>query len=137
MTEETHDHAERIYIREAAELLDRRMGTLRKWEQLNLLPIHLLPHRGHRGWRYWTPDQINGIKHWMKETDRRPGKGLPNYDPGEEEVNQQVREMRRPRKCSICEKPIAKTHHWQYLDGKGVHRACLRHTKTEELVASA
>jgi len=73
------------------------MATLRKWEQLGLLPAHLLPHRGDRGWRYWTPEQIEGIKKWIKETDRRPGKGLPNYDPTEAELDRAIKMMRRPR----------------------------------------
>ena len=89
--------AQRIYIREAAELLNRRMGTLRKWEHLGILPEHLIPHRGERGWRYWTPDQIEGIKTWMIENDMRPGKGLPHYDPTEAELDKAIAKMRRPR----------------------------------------
>jgi len=92
--------ADRIYIREAAKKLNRRMSTLRKWEQLNILPEHLIPHRGVRDWRYWTPEQIDGIKKWLKETDRRPGKGLPHYDPTEEQLNWAIQQMRKPRKSS-------------------------------------
>ena len=89
---------ERIYIREAAELLDRRMATLRKWEQLGILPKHLLPQRGYRDWRYWTPDQIEGIREWIRETDRRPGKGLPHYNPTEAALERAIQQMRKPRK---------------------------------------
>jgi hypothetical protein len=96
MTDE--QQVERIYIREAAELLGRRMATLRKWEQLGILPAHLLPHRGARQWRYWTPTQIDGIKQWLKETDRRPGKGLPYYDPTEKELEKAIEHMRKPRR---------------------------------------
>jgi hypothetical protein len=92
------DNVTRIYIREAAELLNRRMATLRKWEQLNLLPPHLMPHRGHRGWRYWTEDQIEGIRQWLRETDRRPGKGLPHYNPTEQQLDKAIAAMRRPRR---------------------------------------
>jgi hypothetical protein len=89
---------ERVYIRDAAEALNRRIATLRKWEQLGVLPHHLIPHRGERGWRYWTPEQIEGMKQWIKETDRRPGKGLPHYDPTEEDLNRAIAMMRRPRR---------------------------------------
>lgn len=92
------ENAERIYIREAAELLNRRMATMRKWEQLGVLPAHLRPHRGHRGWRYWTPSQIQGIREWLRETDRRPGKGLPHYNPTEEELDKAILSMRAPRR---------------------------------------
>lgn len=94
----TEQSAERVYIREAAELLNRRMATLRKWEQLNLLPDHLKPHRGPRGWRYWTPGQIEGIRQWLRDTDRRPGKGLPHYNPTEQELDKAIAAMRRPRR---------------------------------------
>jgi hypothetical protein len=89
--------AERIYIREAALTLNRRMATLRKWEQLSVLPEHLIPHRGNRGWRYWTPTQIEGIRKWIRETDRRPGKGLPHYNPTESELDKAIESMRTPR----------------------------------------
>lgn len=93
--------AERIYIREAAELLNRRMGTLRKWESQGLLPEHLRPHRGPRGWRYWTPSQLDGIKKWIKETERIPGKGLPHYNPTEKKLDETIAAMRKPRKKSV------------------------------------
>ena len=92
------EQVERIYIREAAELLKRRMATMRKWEQLGILPKHLLPHRGQRGWRYWTPEQIEGIREWLRETDRRPGKGLPHYNPTEDQLDKAIAAMRRPRR---------------------------------------
>jgi hypothetical protein len=91
------ESAERIYIREAAELLNRRMATMRKWEQLGVLPDHLRPHRGNRGWRYWTPSQIQGIREWLRETDRRPGKGLPHYNPTEAQLDKAIESMRTPR----------------------------------------
>lgn len=98
MTENSSsEKVERVYIREAAESLNRRMATLRKWEQLGVLPEHLMPHRGDRGWRYWTPDQIDGIRNWIRETDRRPGKGLPFYNPTEKELDEAIKAMRKPR----------------------------------------
>ncbi len=89
---------QRIYIPQAAEQLDRRMGTLRKWETEGVLPAHLMPGRGKRGWRYWTADQIDGIRQWIEETDRRPGKNLEHYHPDEEQTRQQIHSMRVPRK---------------------------------------
>lgn len=87
----------RIYIRDAAQLLNRQMATLRKWEQLGILPKHLQAHRGTRGWRYWTPEQIEGIKEWIRETDRRPGKGLPHYNPTDKAIDEAMKKMRLPR----------------------------------------
>lgn len=95
--------ADRIYIREAADLLNRRMATLRKWEQLGVLPNDLVPHRGTRGWRYWTPEQLEGIRKWIRETDRRPGKGLPHYNPTEAELDKAITAMRVPRRTSEIE----------------------------------
>lgn len=88
-----------IYIPEAAELLHRRMGTLRKWERLGVLPDHLMPKRGFGGrqWRYWTPSQIEGIREWIAETDRRPGKGLPHYQPDGKKLDAAIEKMRKPR----------------------------------------
>lgn len=91
---------ERIYIREAADMLDRRIGTLRKWESTRVLPRHLRPQRGKRGWRWWTKEQIEAIKVWIEETDRRPGRGLPHIDQRNADpdlVQQQIRAMRKPR----------------------------------------
>jgi len=88
---------DRIYIRDAAELLNRRMGTLRKWENQKVLPPHLRSHRGHRGWRYWTAEQVEGIREWLRDTDRRPGKGLPHYNPTDEALDRAIAAMRMPR----------------------------------------
>lgn len=89
----------RIYIEEAAELLNRRVGTIRKWESTGALPKELLPQReGARQWRWWTPEQIKGIKAWLKKTDRRPGKGLPHYKPKQKDVEKVIEKLRGPRK---------------------------------------
>lgn len=96
------ESAERIYITEAAELLNRRSDTIRKWERNGELPQHLRPHRGFRNWRYFTPDQIEGIRQWIKDTDRYIGKGLPHYNPRVAEVEKKLdatlEKLRRPRK---------------------------------------
>lgn len=85
-----------IYIREASQLLNRRMGTLRKWEQTNVLPQKLRAHRGERNWRYWTPEQIIGIQEWLRDTDRRSGKALPHWNPTERDLDAAIEAMRRP-----------------------------------------
>lgn len=89
---------ERIYIREAAEILNRRMDTLRKLDR-NELPDELKAHREESGrrWRYWTATQIAGIFKWIEETDRRPGKGLPHWNPTQEEVDELIEKLRKPK----------------------------------------
>jgi MerR HTH family regulatory protein len=88
----------RVYIGDAAEQLDRRVGTLRKWERDGWLPDDLKSTRDERGWRYWTPAQIERIREWMIEVDLRPGRGLPTYDrPSPERVAEHLRRLRQPR----------------------------------------
>jgi hypothetical protein len=74
------------------------MDTLRKWDR-HFLPKKLKSHREESGrkWRYWTPEQIAGIFKWIEETDRRPGKGLPHWNPSPEEVEDLIEKLRRPR----------------------------------------
>lgn len=96
---ETIPEADRVYIREAAEILNRRMDTLRRWERPGVLPKHLKPHREKTGrrWRYWSRQQIEGIKKWLVDTDRRPGKGLPTLpDLTPEEAEEMITKMRGP-----------------------------------------
>lgn len=91
----------RVYIREAAELLDRRIATLRHWDREDILPVDLRPERGTRGWRYWTESQVERIRDWMKDTDRRPGRNLsPNYGPDHPHNERQLKRMRGPRKLA-------------------------------------
>ena len=85
-----------IYIREAADLLKRRMGTLRKWDVEGILPEDLRPHRGERDWRFWTKEQIEGIKEWLRETERYSGNALPHYNPTEKKLDEAIDAMRRP-----------------------------------------
>lgn len=95
---------EQIYIKEAAALLDREMATLRKWDRLEVLPVELRPQRGLRGWRFWTPDQIEGMRVWIKETQRWPGKGLPNYNPTQKALDDVMKKMRKPRKKTVAKR---------------------------------
>lgn len=93
MNDGNPDH---VYIREAAELLNRRMSTLRKWEQTGVLPENLRAHRGTRNWRYWTHEQIEGIKDWIRDTDRRSGKALTHWNPTEKKLDAAIEAMRKP-----------------------------------------
>ena len=85
----------RIYIREAAEILDRRMGTLRKLDTTGEMPARLRPFRGERGWRYWNEDQIDGLRRWF--ANRTPGAALKDYNPDEHEKASARARMRQPR----------------------------------------
>ena len=85
----------RVYIDELAKIVDREMGTIRKWERQRL-PKRLLSRRGHRGWRFWTDKQVwgpDGIVEWMEKNDMRPGNLVT---PPEKEA-QHVRSLRRPK----------------------------------------
>lgn len=66
----------RLYIGEVAESLNRKPHTVRVWLYQHRLPEHLIPHRDERNWRYWTDEQLEGLKLWLVEADLRPGKGL-------------------------------------------------------------
>lgn len=67
-------------IGEVAEILGRVPHTIRVWGYSNKLPEHLRPARDDRGWRYWTEEQVEGLKRWIIEEDIRPGKGLRQYN---------------------------------------------------------
>lgn len=87
---------ERIYINVLAEIINREIDTIRKWERVGTLPKHLLPKRGDRGWRYWTHAQVygpRGIIAWMEKKDMRPGREFA--DP--RNADDHVRALRRPK----------------------------------------
>jgi hypothetical protein len=91
----TTREAGRVYIDELAKIVDREMGTIRKWER-TVLPKRLHSKRGYRGWRYWTDKQVwgeKGIINWMAENDMRPGNLVS--DPSKEA--QHVRNLRKPK----------------------------------------
>ena len=69
----------RLQIGDVALMLDRVAHTVRGWEREGRLPEHLQSKRDERGWRYWTPDQVEGIKQWIIDNDIRPGKGLRTH----------------------------------------------------------
>lgn len=62
-----------------ARAIDRVPHTIRIWEYKNELPEHLRSSRNSRGHRVWTDEQVEGIKRWMAETDRRPARALEEY----------------------------------------------------------
>lgn len=88
---------EQFSISDVCRKLNRRPNTVRGWDREGILPEHLKSKRMENGWRYWTQDQIDGLADWIRETDRRPGKGLPNYNPTEEEREKHVRTVRTRR----------------------------------------
>jgi hypothetical protein len=88
----------RIGIKEAAAYLDREPGTLRKWERDKVLPDELLPARDDQNRRYWTQGQLDTIKQWLVDTDRRPGKGLKHYKPSPEKLAEHLRNQRGRKK---------------------------------------
>ena len=82
---------------ELARRVDRRPATIRNWQRLKLLPEGLLPKRDERNHRYWTEEQVEGIKKWLIEADIRPGKGLVNYRPSPEEAAQHLEKQRKSK----------------------------------------
>lgn len=89
---------ETIGITDAAKFLDREAGTLRKWERDAILPDHLLPKRDDQNRRYWSKAQLEEIKQWLLDTDRRPGKGLKHYRPSPEKLAQHLANQRGSKK---------------------------------------
>lgn len=63
----------RLQIADVAHSLGRVSHTIRVWEREGRLPDDLLPQRDDRGWRYWTPEQVEGIRQWLIDEDIRPG----------------------------------------------------------------
>jgi hypothetical protein len=85
-----------VFIDELAKILNRKQGTIRKWEREGMLPKKLLPRRGKRNWRYWTDGQVwgpNGIIAWMEKNDMRPGNLVT--DPSKEAEH--LENLRRPK----------------------------------------
>ena len=77
MGEEDLATEDRIYIGDVAAELNRVPHTVRMWEHRpGFLPKGLLPKRDERGWRYWTPEQVDGLKKWLIDADVRPGKAF-------------------------------------------------------------
>ena len=105
MSNKHYTDTEQIYINDAADQLGRRPATIRDWERRGLLPKYLMSNRNDRGWRFWTPKQIEGLKAWMERKDMRPGKGLPHYKPDAATVVKHIQGQRKPRKKT--EPPIA------------------------------
>src|SRR4051794_28787739 len=87
---------DRVYIDALAEIIDRKIGTIRKWENESRLPRHLVPRRGTRRRRYWTHTQVygpRGIIAWMKKNDMRPGPQIT--DPSKEAEH--LKHLRKPK----------------------------------------
>lgn len=96
---EVPEDDDRIYISDLARIVNRKRGTIRKWESSGRLPKKLIPARGFRGWRCWTHQQVygrNGIIAWMRKNDMRPGNKLSK--PGNEDSH--VEKLRQPKMLS-------------------------------------
>lgn len=66
----------KLTVGEVAAELGRVAHTVRLWDLYGKLPEELRAHRDERGWRYWTEDQVVGIKQWLIDADVTPGKGI-------------------------------------------------------------
>ena len=63
----TFDDTRRTYkIGELARELDRSTLTIKKWEEIGLIPK---AKRDSRGWRYYTDNDIREIKTILREHD--------------------------------------------------------------------
>jgi hypothetical protein len=60
----------KIYILELAYSINRSPHTIRQWQAAKELPPGTYPQRDERGWRYWTPEQVDRIAAWLES--RRP-----------------------------------------------------------------
>lgn len=65
-----------LNISEVAQKINRVPHTIRLYEKRPDFPDSLKSQRDDRGWRWWTEDQVEGIKNWIVDNDIRPGKGL-------------------------------------------------------------
>lgn len=65
-----------LNISEVAVRIGRVSHTIRLYEKRPDFPDELKSRRDERGWRWWTEDQVEGIKQWIVDNDIRPGKGL-------------------------------------------------------------
>lgn len=70
---------EKIYIKELANLVSRSTNTIRQWERDKILPYSLMSYRDDNNYRYWTSQQAEGIKDWLKTSGRQPGHGLIKF----------------------------------------------------------
>ena len=96
----------RVYLRDLAQELNRSPHTIRSWETEGILPKSLLPKRDKRGWRYWTPSQVDKVKAWMRANRRAPGAGLNHFQPSTAKAQEMLVSLREPRqrkrKCPQC-----------------------------------
>jgi DNA-binding transcriptional MerR regulator len=64
----------RYTVSEVAEKVGRSAHSVRLWDRYSKLPTELMAQRDDSGWRYWTEEQVEGIKIWL--LDIYPGKGI-------------------------------------------------------------
>ena len=61
-------------VGELAEEVNRSTHTVRLWDTYKKLPLELRAHRDETNWRFWTEEQVEGIKIWL--LDIKPGSGV-------------------------------------------------------------
>ena len=89
----------RYTIKDLATAVHRSETTIRNWDRASRLPEELRPHReGDLGWRFWTEEQVAGIRVWMREARMFPGGGLPHYHPSATEVDASIDRLRERRR---------------------------------------
>lgn len=97
----TSEEDRKVYIGELAELVDRRVNTIRGWERSGRLPEHLHSTRNPpgvgMGWRYWTSEQVVAISQWMIDEKIYPGAGLKNFYPDAVYVEESLKRLRMGR----------------------------------------
>lgn len=84
----------RYKIRDAALLLDRSPHTMRSWEKKPQFPQELHPLRDERNERYYTPALIEKIREFLRTSDFRPGNGIKNYTPSDDDRDRHLKSLR-------------------------------------------
>ena len=94
--DDTTDQTDVIGIAELGKLINRLPHTIREWELRGRLPKELRAARDGRNRRYWTRDQADKIKTWMREERLFPGSSLAGYDPSDERLDEHLNKLRKP-----------------------------------------
>jgi hypothetical protein len=72
MSRDLTQYPDRVYMAEIEETLERGRSTVRTWEAKGWLPETLKFHLDEAGWRYWTREQLEEAKLWVKARKSGP-----------------------------------------------------------------
>lgn len=72
MSRDLTQYPDRVYMAEIEETLKRGRSTVRTWEAKGWLPESLRFHLDEAGWRYWTREQLEEAKDWVKARKSGP-----------------------------------------------------------------